>query len=234
MDNLKLWNAVEETDPDFTKVIPGGAGLTSINTSYLVKKMTEQFGPIGDKWGYDIKDEKFIVGAPYLDDNGQLIANTTTHTLLLELWYENADGKRCAVQHYGHTDAIYKNKYGLQTEKEPNKKSLTDALGKCLSMLGFGGDIFMGMYDDREYVKDLENKVAIEKSDDKAAEVLRQEQEYKEWIETTENLIKTTASLHELEAIYTAAIRRSKRKNDKSAVTLFTKATTEAKKRIAK
>lgn len=232
MSNLTLWDAVETTDPDFTKQMPGKSGLTSINPSYLVKKATDQWGPIGDKWGYEIKEERFDAGAPFLDDENKQLGIATIHTLRLELWYKNADGEKCAIEHYGHTIFIGKNKYGLFTDQDPAKKSLTDALVKCLSMLGFGSDIHMGMYEDNTYVDDLENKMSIDKSDDKAAETLRQEQEYRDWVTKTQKLIETSVSLYELEAIYTAAVRKTKRKGDDKTMKEFVIAKNESKKRL--
>lgn len=234
VNNLWLWNAVEKTDPDYTKQMPGGSRLTSINGAYLVKKATEIFGPIGDKWGYEIKEERYDHGAPLLDENGNQLATATIHTLRLELWYKNADGERCSIEHFGHTDMISINKYGITTEHEPSKKSLTDALSKCLSMLGFGGDIHMGMYDDQYYVEELANKTAIEKSDNKAAEILRQEQNYREWKKTTLTLISSAVSINELEALFTAAIRKAKRKNDNEGIKQFSSEKDKAKERLQK
>ena len=38
------------------------------------------------------------------------------------------------------------------------KKLITNTRSKALSLLGFSADVFMGMYDDVSYVKDLEKR----------------------------------------------------------------------------
>ena len=49
------------------------------------------------------------------------------------------------------------------TDEDAPKKSVTDALVKALSMIGFAGDIFMGRYDDSKYVNDLKAEERAEK-----------------------------------------------------------------------
>jgi hypothetical protein len=48
------------------------------------------------------------------------------------------------------------------TDEDAPKKSVTDALVKALSMIGFAGDIFMGRYDDSKYVNDLRAEAKAE------------------------------------------------------------------------
>jgi len=38
------------------------------------------------------------------------------------------------------------------------KKATTDGITKCLSMLGFNADVFLGKFDDNKYVQELKNK----------------------------------------------------------------------------
>ncbi|MFK8333452.1 hypothetical protein M2D63_026040, partial [Pseudomonas sp. BJa5] len=42
------------------------------------------------------------------------------------------------------------------TDGEAPKKSLTDAINNSLSMLGFRADVFLGIFDDRDYVQQRE------------------------------------------------------------------------------
>lgn len=77
------------------------------------------------------------------------------------------DGAKGEVEHFGHTPFVQKSvTYGAVQDMEASKKSLTDAIKKCLSMLGFNADIFLGMFDDREYVEALKIEEDIKKSDD--------------------------------------------------------------------
>jgi len=61
-DNLKLWRAVEKTDPSLTKNFSRGGGFqgTAINPTSLVMRATEMFGPPGIGWGYEIVKEEMM------------------------------------------------------------------------------------------------------------------------------------------------------------------------------
>ena len=170
--NLSIWEKVQTTDPAATKKYKGAGGFegTAVNAIYLVRVATEIFGPIGSGWGYEIISEQITEGAPLshvrADGSIEFYGHEKIHTLRLKLWYM-LDGKRAEVEHFGHTDLVYKNKYGIQTEKEPSKKSLTDAMKKCLSMLGFSADIFLGEFDDPNYVAQITTEYAIEKAENR-------------------------------------------------------------------
>jgi hypothetical protein len=145
-DNLAIWNEVEQTDPNYTKQFNRGGGFkgTATNATYLIKKATKMFGPIGIGWGWNIIEEKFQPGQD----------KDVVHILRLKLWYMWGD-KRGEIEHFGQTTFVGKNKNGWFTDEEAPKKSLTDALSKSLSTLGFAADIHLGLYDDNRYVADL-------------------------------------------------------------------------------
>ncbi len=152
VNNMHIWEQVEETAPGDTKTAKlEGREVTSINGISVVKKATKIWGPMGIGWGYDILEDVFQHGGPIFDDEGQKIADNMLHTIKLELWYKDGDEIGKVVQ-FGHTPFIYKTKYGPKTDFEAPKKSLTDAMKKCLSLLGFNADIYMGMFDDLNYV----------------------------------------------------------------------------------
>jgi len=144
--NLEIWNAVEATDPNFTKQFNRGGGFrgTATNATYLIKKATKMFGPIGIGWGWTVMEENFHHGQD----------KDVIHVLKLKLWYM-WDNKRGEIEHFGQTQFVGKNKNGYYTDEEAPKKSLTDALSKSLSTLGFAADVHLGMYDDNRYVNDL-------------------------------------------------------------------------------
>lgn len=152
-DNLKIWSAVETTDYESTKGFsrPGGFSGTAVNPTWLVKKATEIFGPVGDGWGYEIIDEKYVDGH-YIDQVNRLVV----HIICLRFWYTQ-DNNTHSFVHFGQTTFVGVNTRGVFTDEEAPKKSLTDALGKCLSMLGFSADVYMGKWDDNKYVNDRQN-----------------------------------------------------------------------------
>lgn len=158
--NLALWDRVAVTDPGFTKPFQSsqGFGGTAVSPIYNVKKATETFGPIGIGWGYEIVDERFVDGAPLgFDSDGNKWGNVTVHVIRLRLWYMLGE-KKGHVEHFGQTTFVGTGEHGLFTDEDAPKKSLTDALGKCLSMLGFSADVYLGHYDDSKYVASIQER----------------------------------------------------------------------------
>jgi hypothetical protein len=147
--NLILWDSVEKTDPARTKNFSRGGGFkgTATNFTYNMKRATEKFGPCGIGYGWNVIDEKYQPGA----------GTDVIHIVRVKFWYM-LDGKRGEVEQFGQTAFVGKNKNGPFTDEEAPKKSITDAVSKCLSYLGFSADIHMGMYDDNKYVSDLKRE----------------------------------------------------------------------------
>lgn len=154
-DNLKLWNSVEKTPVDQTKAITGKSYQgTSPKPHYLVHKATETFGPIGIGWGFTIENERIEEGA----------GGERMHIARVKVWYKWG-GERGEVEHIGGTQFSGTRSSGKPfTDEDAPKKSVTDALIKALSMIGFAGDIFMGRYDDSKYVSDLKEEAKEAKS----------------------------------------------------------------------
>jgi len=223
--NLALWDEVQKTDPRYTKEYSGAGGFsgTSINATYLVRLATEQFGPIGIGWGYDIEEERFDSGGLLeVTEEGHEI-RAMVHTLKLKLWYKNGPD-RGEVTHFGHTPYVYRNKYGIQTEQEASKKSLTDALKKCLSMLGFAADVFMGEFDDIHYLESLKEESEIARAEDQIAEREKKAKEYREWLEKNVSMVEQAVNLTMLEEVFKSAVRKVKLRNDNNALLRLTRA----------
>jgi hypothetical protein len=190
----------------------------------MVKMATLQFGPIGKGWGYDIVEERLDDTGPIFDKETNAILNQgKTHTIRLRLWYKIGEEK-CSVEHFGHTKYIYKSKYGVTVDEEAPKKSLTDALKKCLSMLGFSADIFLGEYDNKHYVDEQRDREALEKTDNKIEELAKQEKERAEWVDLTVKLIGESKTESMLEGIYKESMRKAKARGDTEAMKAFKEA----------
>lgn len=152
-DNTKmdLWKRVCETDPKHVKPITGKQYKgNSPKPYYIVQRLTEEFGPCGTGWGLDIQKEYMHL----MPDN-----ETTLHVAIIDFWYKRPDGEHGSIQQVGQTKASYKTNSGSwMIDEDAPKKSVTDALVKCASYLGFAGDIFMGMWDDSKYVEEINSK----------------------------------------------------------------------------
>lgn len=166
--NISLFSQVCETDPRHTKNFSRSGGFrgTAISAPWLVKRATETFGPCGIGWGYEIVDEQYRDGA-----DGDVI-----HVIRLRLWYK-WDGQTGEVFHFGQTTFVGSNKNGRYTDEEAPKKSLTDALTKALSMLGFAHDVHVGLFDDNKYVNDLKQRLEEKERSEKPKRPLTEDQQ---------------------------------------------------------
>ncbi|WP_409287497.1 Rad52/Rad22 family DNA repair protein [Pseudomonas guariconensis] len=235
--NMRIWEQVQTTDTRYTKNAEvGGQKITSLNGTAMVMKATEVFGPVGIGWGWKVLEERFDDGHEVFAGEGDkriCLGREIGHTVKIQLWFMQ-DGQRGEVEQYGCTRYQYKTKYGMTTDGEAPKKSLTDAIKKALSMLGFSADVFLGMFDDQNYVQQLQAEQAIEQADDREAEIERQKQERLEFIKTTIETMKGAQSLYELKKIHDAAVRRLGNRNDASGVQRVAKELADLSPRFTK
>lgn len=158
--HTEIWDRLFETPPAHTKDFKkgGGFGGTAIAPTYIIKRMTEEFGPHGLGWGWEIQDEEYIDGAP-LTVAGELTeVKEVIHKIRLRLWYKIGDDIFYIGPHFGQTTFVGSNKNGFFTDEEHAKKSITDAVSKCVVQLGLSADIHIGLYDDNKYIKALHEK----------------------------------------------------------------------------
>lgn len=143
MAHKDLWHRAFTTDPRAVKPITGKqyAG-NSPKPYWIVERLTDEFGPCGIGWGFQIMNERF-----------ERFSDTDTlHIAAVRFWYV-LDGQRGELEQIGQTKASYMTGSGkFMLDEDAPKKSVTDALVKCASYLGFAGDIFSGRWDDSKYV----------------------------------------------------------------------------------
>jgi hypothetical protein len=141
--NRALWDRVCVTDPRAVKQITGKQySGNSPKPYWIVERLTEEFGPCGKGWGFTILNERME----------RLTETDVLHVAVVRFWYVS-EGSRCELEQIGQTKAVYKtSKGGLLVDEDAPKKSVTDALVKCASYIGFAGDIFSGRWDDSKYV----------------------------------------------------------------------------------
>jgi hypothetical protein len=178
--NDDIWRRNEKTDPSFTKKYKGSGGFagTSVNATYVVRSLTKEFGPIGKGWGFDVVDETMLEGAPIILGD-KAACNEIVHRIRINFWWTDREtGERYQFPQLGQTTFVGKNKYGLFTDEEAPKKSLSDAVKKAASWLGFSGDIHLGYWDDDKYVSERRAEAA-EEAENEAFEA-----EWKYWIVT--------------------------------------------------
>lgn len=140
-----LWDSVKVTDPSAVKPITGKSYKGDSPKPYwLIERATETFGPIGIGWGVDVKSERF----ERMSDTDVL------HVAVVSVWYVYNGVKSQTFDQMGGTKAAYMTSKGvLMVDEDAGKKSVTDGMVKCLSMIGFAGDIFSGLWNDSKYVQ---------------------------------------------------------------------------------
>jgi len=143
MTNKALWQRVCVTDPKAVKPITGKQyNGNSPKPYWIIERLTDEFGPCGLGWGFNILNERIE----------RFNDTDTLHIAVVRLWYM-LDGKRGELEQIGQTKASYTTSKGsFLLDEDAPKKSVTDALIKCASYLGFAGDIFSGRWDDSKYV----------------------------------------------------------------------------------
>ena len=234
-NNLHLWSQVCKTDPQDTKKITGGnlSGMTSLPGTLVIQSATEQWGPMGTTWRFETIEERWDEGGPigiFPPPSGDPVHDTAvqkviygkSHTIKLRLYYGIIDGKVTEstpwVEAYGHTPYLHYNKKynSFQADEEAPKKSYTDAQKKCLSMLGFNADIFLGYFENPEYIQQRTNESRIEKAKDQEAEVELQKHEYDKWWETNLKTLQGAVSQNDLALCFKVMLQRVNAEKDAS------------------
>lgn len=150
--SMSIWSRNCDIDPSFTKPIAGRDYRgTSPDPHKIIEMLTSEFGPIGKGFGWHVLQEDFQ----------PLGEGVLLHWCRIKFWWKD-QGETHSYESYGQTKAAYiagkgENQY-LRTDEDAPKKSLTDAVTKAASQLGFAASIYLGLYDDNKYVEGLDAK----------------------------------------------------------------------------
>lgn len=142
IDNLKLWRAVEKTNPAYTKnANVGGNKITSISPQYQIMNVTEKFGSYGSNWGFK-----------NIELDYSLVEKLDLTVFKAIFFYPGGE--------FPIINSIKMFMDNAKTKVDDNfaKKIETDALTKAISKLGFNADIFMGKFDDVRYVEEMKEQ----------------------------------------------------------------------------
>ena len=184
-ENLKLWDACKSIDAKHLRAAKvNGNQCTTVNGLEMVRIATEAMGPIGSNWWYEIAEERFdeTKPMPNFEPHMELL-----HTVKLRLHVRH-DGEWRSIEQYGHTKARYLagarggNPY-ITFDEEYAKKSTTDALKKCLSLLGVAADVYTGQIDDHQYMAEVADKMAVKAADENVTKRIAEESEISERLE---------------------------------------------------
>ena len=111
--NLLLWNAVCKTDPKHTKKVTFGRSFTAIDPHSQIMKATEQFGPVGEGWGYNCEHSTIQV------DEGTLFA-------VCDVWIWRTNPKNMFGPLRGASELRYVSSKGMtMIDTDAPKKAMT-------------------------------------------------------------------------------------------------------------
>ena len=134
MDNLHIWEKVKAVPPAAIKPIGGGRlkGMSDINPVWRLKALTEQFGPCGIGWRYEIVNKWLEKGS---GDEVVAFVDINLYVKVNDVWSE-------AIPGTGGNSFVTKEKNGLYTSDECYKMALTDAISVSCKALGVGADVY--------------------------------------------------------------------------------------------
>ncbi len=215
MSNMDIWDNVSKTDTRFTKHVNQRGGYTAISPQYQAKEATDQFGPYGKGWGLSSSEFDMSI----LADTGMVI-----HKAIF-FYFDKGDRVEFPISN-SITIMV-----GSRADTDWCKKVETNTISKALSRLGFNADVFMGMFEDLEYLNDLNNEMAIKNAADKEAEKLKQSEALTNDCLKVIEQINAATSLNIVEGLFKTMARRVKDK-DKSLMIQLTQAKDAAKDRL--
>jgi hypothetical protein len=141
-DNLAIWTALSKTDPAHTKGFSRAGGFkgTAIKPIWIIRRLTEQFGPVGVGWGMERPHFEVVPG------DGEILVYCT-----VECWHTGPENTFVGV---GGDKVVARRKDGQSFhDDEAFKKAFTDAVGNAFKFLGVGADVHMGLFEDNKYLE---------------------------------------------------------------------------------
>lgn len=150
---LKIWRTVEDSDADFNR--PGNDGrrsFTTVDPHFQLKRATAMWGPYGDQWGITNVSFNVLVSKEPASKRGEA-RETSVMLMTGHFFYPNPNPK---------IDSPISFEYAVDRAFKPGwdvcKFLQTNFRSKCLSLLGFNADVYLGMWDDCDYVRGQEIK----------------------------------------------------------------------------
>lgn len=137
MDKMQIYNAVRAVPETAKKAFNNGSfSGTDINPMWRIKTLTEQFGPCGAGWYYEIVSER-------CEEH-----HDTTMAIVDVKLYWNLTGDltnptwSAPIYGTGGNKLVAMTKNGAKASDEGYKMALTDALSVACKALGIGADIY--------------------------------------------------------------------------------------------
>ena len=135
MGNMDIYDAVRDVPQAAKKSIGGGRlkGMTDINPMWRIKSLTEQFGPCGIGWYYEIV-EKWLETTMAKDE--------ITANIRIKLYVKYDNEWSMPIEGIGGSMLVASERGGLYVNDECYKMALTDAISVACKALGFGANVY--------------------------------------------------------------------------------------------
>lgn len=212
-NNMTIWDQVKKTDPKHTKKVTQRGGYTSISPQYQTQEATKIFGPYGMGWGF----ESIKLNMDHVEALGLCMVEA--------VFFYVIDDKRNSFPIHN----AWSVKQGSKIDPDFAKKAETNTMSKALSKLGFSADVFMGQFDDHDYVQAVTNESNLANAEDKIEEAAKQEREHQEWVTTTIRVLETAVNMHELQTLFKSVVRKANLIQDTVSVAKFDNAKNKRK-----
>lgn len=133
MSNLEIYEKVRSVPDTACRKITGGRlnGKTDINPMWRIKTLTEQFGPCGIGWYYDVDRQ-------WTEAHGDEVAafvNIRLYVRINDNWSQPIFGT-------GGSMFVEMQKSGAHVSDECFKMATTDAISVACKQLGIGADVY--------------------------------------------------------------------------------------------
>jgi len=216
VNNLDLWSKVEKTDLDFVKKVNQRGGYTAISPQYQLREATKQFGAYGKGFGLSVSDFDYAL----FESTGTVIHKAEFFYLL--------DGEKITFPISNCIQA----KGAKFFDTDFAKKVETNTVSKALSKIGFNADVYMGMFENDDYLFELNNEQTTEKAANKEEELTKQKTARFEETNKVIEQINSSSMIGEVEGLFKAHFRRIAKHEEELKIAL-TKAKDEAKERLS-
>jgi len=145
MENMAIYNATRAVPEEAKKAFDNGSFKgTDINPMWRIKTLTEQFGPCGIGWYYEVTSER----AETYGDTVMALVDLNLYVKVDGEWSKPIFGT-------GGNQLVKATRSGQRPSDEGYKMALTDALSVACKALGIGADVYFDK-DKTKYTKDAE------------------------------------------------------------------------------
>lgn len=201
--NMSIWGKVCKTDSEFTKKVNQRGGYTAIDATYQAMKATELFGAYGAGWGLKSVSYDFS------------LFEQTKMAVCHAVFFYIIDGKESSFPISNAINVMQ----GTKPDEDFCKKLETNTISKSLSRLGFSADVFLGLFDDSEYIAALKVEEAISKAEDRDAEIAARRLETTEYVTRNKEAIEAAKTASETKGLTKVAVLHLSRQKSIQSIT---------------